>query len=58
MLDGGEKHKLMEDVAKVVIEGTDISVIALNGDRRIVENAELAVADLMRHEIVLKPRKR
>ncbi len=58
ILVGGKKNKVMDEAAKVAIAGTDVLVTSLAGERKTVENAELAEADLMRHEIVLRPRKR
>ena len=57
LLEGGKRSKVMDEAAKVAVVGANVTVTSLSGERKTVENAELAEADLMRHEIVLRPRK-
>jgi len=55
--EGGEKVTVMEEAAKVKVSGTSIMIVSLSGERKTLESVEFSEADLMRHEIILRPRK-
>jgi predicted RNA-binding protein len=57
LIEGGEKVTVMEEAAKVKVSGTSIMIVSLSGERKTLESVEFSEADLMRHEIILRPRK-
>lgn len=57
LMDGGTKTVVMAEAARVSIVGADAVVIGLSGERKTLLDVELSDADLMRHEIVMRPRK-
>jgi predicted RNA-binding protein len=57
LIEGGEKVTVMEEAAKVTVSGTSVVVANLSGERKTLEGVEFSEADLMRHEIILRPRK-
>lgn len=48
---------IMEEAAKVAVEGSQVIVTSISGERKTLVGVELLYADLMRHEIILRPRK-
>jgi len=57
LLEGGTKKLVMEEAARVSVTGADAVVIGLSGEQKTLVDVELSDADLMRHEIILRPRK-
>ncbi len=57
LVKGSKRTLVMEEVARVVAEGSAITCINTFGERKVVEGAEIAEANLPRHEIVLRTRK-
>jgi predicted RNA-binding protein len=47
----------MTDVARIVVTDAGVTCVNTIGDRTTVQDAELAEANLVRHEIILRPRK-
>ena len=53
-----EKKKLvMEEAAKIAVGGDNIKVYGILGNLVEVDDCEIDVIDLMKHEIVLKKKK-
>ncbi len=57
VLKGSEKSLVMAEAARVLVSGDEVTCVGIAGDRKTVKGVELAEANLMRHEIILKPRK-
>jgi predicted RNA-binding protein len=57
LLEGGTKKLVMQEAARVSVIDADAVVIGLSGEQKTLVDVELSDADLMRHEIVLRPRK-
>ncbi len=57
LVKGSEKHLIMQEAARVLVVGNDINCVNTLGDIRTVKDVELAEANLVRHEILLRPRK-
>ncbi len=57
LVTGSKKTLVMEEAARVVADGSTITCINAFGERKMVEDAEIAEANLPRHEIVLRKRK-
>jgi len=57
LLKGAEKILVMAEAAKVLASGTGIVCVDTLGERKEIRDAELVEANLVKHEIVLKPRK-
>jgi len=55
LVRGSGRELVMEEVAKVIVEGRRIVCVNTVGERRAVEGAEIAEANLLKHEIVLRP---
>lgn len=55
LLRGSARELVMDEVARVISEGRKITCINTLGERRFVEGAEIAEANLMKHEILLRP---
>jgi len=57
LVKGSEKHLIMQEAARVLVIGNDINCVGTLGDIRAVKDVELAEANLVKHEIILRPRK-
>lgn len=57
LLEGGTKKVVMAEAARVSVTGADVVVTSLSGEQKTLVDVELSDADLMKHEIVLRPRK-
>jgi predicted RNA-binding protein len=57
LLEGGIKKVVMAEAARVSINGDDALIVSISGERKTLMGVELSDADLMKHEIVLRPRK-
>lgn len=57
LVKGSEKLLIMQEAARVLVFGNDINCVDTLGDIRTVKDVELAEANLVRHEILLRPRK-
>jgi predicted RNA-binding protein len=55
MWKGSEKIVVMEDVSRLLVSGRDVICIGPLGDRKTVQGATVADANLADHEITLKP---
>ena len=56
MIRGEVRLLVMQEAAKVVITDEGAVVVDALGERKIVEDADLLEANLIKHEILLKPR--
>lgn len=56
LVKGSERTLVMQEAAKVLVTTDGVVCIDTLGERRTVPGAELAEADLMKHEITLRPR--
>lgn len=50
----GKKETIMKEVMKMIINGNDITLIGILGERKEVQNARVKIADLAHHEILLE----
>ncbi len=57
LVKGSERSLVMTDVAKIVMSDAGVTCVNTIGDRTTVQDAELSEANLVRHEIILRPRK-
>lgn len=57
LVKGSEKLLVMDEAARVLVSGNDITCIDTLGDMKTIKDVELAEANLVRHEIILRPRK-
>jgi len=56
IVKGSERIMVMPEAAKVFVTPEGVVCVDTLGDRKTVPGAELAEADLMKHEITLRPR--
>jgi predicted RNA-binding protein len=56
LLRGGEKTLVMKEAGRLQVSGGGVVCVSAMGDRVEVPGAEIADANLIRHEIVLRPR--
>ena len=56
LLKGSEKVLIMSEVARIIVNGDSVTCIDVLGERRVVTDARLTEANLLNHEIILKPR--
>jgi len=54
VMESGQRKELMRDVAKIIIDGDQATLVSILGERTVVENVRLALADLMGHAIVFE----
>ena len=57
LLDGEERTMIMPEAARVLITDDGVVCIDTLGERRLVEDAELHEANLIKHEILLRRRR-
>lgn len=55
-LKGSERIMVMPEAARVITTGDNITCIDSLGARKVVPDARLSEANLVNHEILLKPR--
>jgi len=56
LIRGEVKSLVMQDAAKVVITDEGAVVVNSLGERKVVKDADLLEANLIKHEILLRPR--
>ncbi len=56
LIRGEVKTLVMQEAAKVVITDEGAVVVDAMGERQIVKDADLLEANLIKHEILLRPR--
>jgi predicted RNA-binding protein len=54
MLERKGKNLIMKEAAKIVFERDNIKIYGILGNLKEVDDCEIDVIDLMKHEIVLK----
>ncbi|OPY33109.1 MAG: putative RNA-binding protein [Methanomassiliicoccales archaeon PtaU1.Bin124] len=54
IMESGQRKELMQDVAKIIIDGDQATLITVLGERKVVDNVRLALADLVSHAIVFE----
>lgn len=54
LVKGSEKNLVMAEAAKVLINGSSVTCIDTLGERKVVDDAELVEANLVKHEIILR----
>lgn len=57
LVKGSERSLVMADVARIVVSDAGITCVSTIGDRTTVQDVELAEANLVKHEIMFRPRK-
>lgn len=55
LMKGSGRELVMEEAARVIVEAGRIVCVNTLGERRVVEGAEIAEANLVKHEILLRP---
>ena len=55
LVNGDERKLVMQEAAKVMIVPEGVVCVDTLGERKLVEGAVLDVANLVKHEILLKP---
>ncbi len=55
LMKGSEKVLVMEQAARVILSGKDIVCIDTMGERKTVRDAKFFDANLVKHEILVKP---
>lgn len=56
LVEGSEKTLVMAEAARVIADPSAITCINAYGERKMVEDAVIAEADLTRHEIIVRKR--
>jgi len=56
ILKGSEKTMVMPEAARILVSGDSVICIDTLGERKVIENARIAEANLLNHEILLRPR--
>jgi predicted RNA-binding protein len=56
LLKGSEKILVMSEAARIIVDGNSVTCIDALGERHVVAGARLTEANLLKHEIILKPR--
>lgn len=46
----------MSEAARIIVDGNNVTCIDALGERHVVADARLTEANLLKHEIILKPR--
>ncbi|MBU1158461.1 MAG: CooT family nickel-binding protein [Candidatus Thermoplasmatota archaeon] len=57
LMKGSEKSLIKAETSKILIEDGMVVCIGAFGEKIEVENAELSEINLMKHEIILRPKK-
>ena len=57
LIQGPEKALVMEEAVRVHAQGPAVVCINALGERKIIDHAEIAEASVVRHEILLRPRR-
>ncbi len=55
LLKGSEKILVMSEAARIIVNGTSVTCMDALGERHVVKDARMAEANLLNHEIILKP---
>lgn len=55
LIRGSERELIMEEAAKVIVDGRRIVCVNTLGERKAVDDAEISEANLVKHEILLRP---
>jgi len=55
LVRGSRRELVMDEVAKVIVEGKKVVCVNALGERRTLEGSEIAEANLLKHEILLRP---
>lgn len=56
LLKGSEKILVMPEAARVIVNGNSVTCIDVLGERHVVADVRMTEANLLNHEIILKPR--
>jgi predicted RNA-binding protein len=56
LVEGSDKRLVMAEAARVLVTGSSITCIDTLGERKVVDDAELVEANLLKHEILLRKR--
>lgn len=56
LLKGSEKTLVMSEAARVLVNGDSVTCIDALGDRQIIKDVRMTEANLLNHEIILRPR--
>lgn len=55
-MKGSEKTLVMSEAARVLVNGDSVTCIDALGDRQIIKDVRMTEANLLNHEIILRPR--
>jgi predicted RNA-binding protein len=55
-LKGSEKTLVMSEAARIIVSGDSVTCIDALGERHVMEDVRLTEANLLSHEIILKPK--
>ncbi len=55
LLKGSEKILVMSEAARILVNGNSITCVDVLGERHVVTAVRLTEANLLNHEIILKP---
>lgn len=58
LIKGSDRTLVMEEAVRVHADGAAIVCVDTLGERKVIDRAEIAEASLVRHEILLRPRRR
>jgi len=56
LLNGSDKTIVMADVARIIVHNDGVTCIDVLGERKEVSGVRIADANLVKHEIMLKPK--
>ncbi len=55
LLKGSEKVLVMSEAARIIVNGNSVTCIDALGERHVVADVRMTEANLLNHEILLKP---
>ena len=56
LMKGSERVVVMSDAARIIVNNDGITCIDILGERKEVPQVKIVDANLVKHEIILKPR--
>ena len=56
LLNGSDKKVVMTDVARIIVNSDGVTCVDMLGERKEIPQVRIADANLMKHEIILKPK--
>jgi len=55
VVSGSEKKLVMAEVARIIVDGENVICVDTLGERRTIDHSRISEANLVKHEIILRP---